>query len=77
MDLPITIHNQPVPKYIKKGDTRGVESTHKWENGKWVAAVRPNGLLVGLIQNLASPMPASWNQIVPWLREIDALRQEA
>ena len=23
---------------------------------------------------LASPMPASWNQIVPWLRQIDGLR---
>jgi hypothetical protein len=28
-------------------------------------------------QGLASPMPASWNRIVPWLRQIDGLRQAA
>ena len=26
---------------------------------------------------VASPMPASWNQIVPWLRRIDGLRRAA
>ena len=26
---------------------------------------------------MASPMPASWNQIIPWLRQIDGLRQVA
>jgi hypothetical protein len=28
-------------------------------------------------ENLASPMPASWNQIASWLRRIDNLRQAA
>ena len=26
---------------------------------------------------LASPMPASWNQIAGWLEQIDSLRQAA
>jgi len=26
---------------------------------------------------MASPMPASWNQIGPWLRQVDALRRAA
>jgi hypothetical protein len=26
------------------------------------------------LQAVASPMPASWNQIVPWLRQMDELR---
>ncbi len=30
--------------------------------------------LIELPQALASPMPASWNQIVSWLRQIDGLR---
>ena len=30
--------------------------------------------IVGLPTFVASPMPASWNQIVPWLRQIDGLR---
>ena len=29
------------------------------------------------VTNLASPMPASWNQIVAWLKQIDAVRQAA
>jgi hypothetical protein len=50
IDLPIKILNQPVPKYIKKGDTRGTENI-----GKWAATTRPERLLVGLVQNVASP----------------------
>ena len=45
-------------KYIKKGDTRGTEHI-----GKWSAQTRPGGLLVGLIQMVASPAgfePAFW-----------------
>ena len=72
IDLPIRIHNQP--------------------KQKWMTQTRPGGLLVGLIQkvaspprhgdsyqiqNVASPVPASWNQIVPWLRQIDRLRLAA
>jgi hypothetical protein len=34
-------------------------------------------LLSGVIRKLASPMPASWNQIGPWLRQIDAIRRAA
>jgi hypothetical protein len=50
MELPIKILNQPVPAYIKKGDTRGTENI-----GKWTAQTRPGGLLVGLVQSVASP----------------------
>ena len=32
---------------------------------------------ISLATAMASPMPPSWNQIVPWLRQIDALRQAA
>jgi hypothetical protein len=37
------------------------------------------GLLEGLQPTLhvASPMPASWNQIVAWLKQIDAVRLAA
>jgi hypothetical protein len=28
-------------------------------------------------RRLASPMPASWNQIAGWLKQIDSLRQAA
>lgn len=45
IDLPIRIPNEPAPKYIKRGDTRG----------KWVAKTKPGGLLVGLVQSVASP----------------------
>jgi hypothetical protein len=45
IDLPIKVLNEPKPHYIKKGDTRGI----------WRAQTRPGGLLVGLIQNVASP----------------------
>jgi hypothetical protein len=38
-------------------------------------------LLTGMVPELsravASLMPASWNQIVPWLRLLDGLRQAA
>jgi hypothetical protein len=29
------------------------------------------------LDEMASPMPASWNQITLWLRQIDALREAA
>ena len=34
-----------------------------------------NGIVVATA--LASPMPASWNQIAGWLKQIDSLRQAA
>ena len=37
--------------------------------------VRP--LLAGVVRNLASLPPASWNQIAGWLKQIDGLRQLA
>lgn len=42
-------------------------------------AVVKTGLIDGLaeISDVASLMPASWNQIVPWLRAIDQLRRAA
>jgi hypothetical protein len=43
LDLPIRVHNEPMPK--------------------WMAAARPEGLLVGLVQSVASPAgfePAFW-----------------
>jgi hypothetical protein len=41
----------------------------------WQALGGPEGLLGGILSTkLASPMPASWNQIVSWLRQIDGLR---
>lgn len=49
IDLPIKIHNDPVPAYIKKS-----VANHK-RTGKWSTQTRPGGLLVGLIQNVASP----------------------
>lgn len=58
INLPIKILNQPIPKYIKRGDTRGTENI-----GKWAANTRPGGLLVGLVQNVASPTgfePVFW-----------------
>ena len=63
IDLPIKVHNEPVRNYIKKDGGRGAGSARRFINGKWVAAVRPNGLMVGLIQNLASPTgfePVFW-----------------
>ena len=39
--------------------------------------LRPAGETEGGAQAMASPMPASWNQIAPWLREIDGLRRAA
>ena len=65
MNLPIRILNQPVPSYITKGDTRGV----------WRAETRAGGLLVGLVQSVASPTTASWNQIASWLREMQKLQK--
>ena len=42
-------------------------------------AVAKTGLIDGLaeIHDVASPTPASWNEIVAWLKRIDALRQAA
>ena len=50
MELPIKILNQPMPKHIKKGDTRGTENM-----GRWAANTRPGGMLVGIVQSVASP----------------------
>jgi hypothetical protein len=48
------------------------------EGADWEAAPKTE-LLEGLtpIQAGSSPMPASWNQIASWLRQIDGLRQAA
>jgi hypothetical protein len=69
IDLPIKILNQAVPSYITKGDTRGTE------NIKWTAQTRPGGMLVGLVQNVASHGTPSWNQILTSLRALDLLRK--
>ena len=59
IELPgIRIANQPVPKYITKGDTWVTDNI-----GKWTAQTRPGGLLVKLVQSVASPAgfePAFW-----------------
>jgi hypothetical protein len=39
-------------------------------------AVLP-ALGTGLQETVASPMPASWNQIASWLKQIDLLREAA
>ncbi len=44
------------------------------------ATIAPDRLLSGVIDlptKMASPMPASWNQIAGWLKQIDSLRQVA
>lgn len=61
MDLPIKVLNQPIPPYIKRGDTRGTENI-----GKWTATTRRGGLLVGLVQNVASPRGPG----AVWSREV-------
>ncbi len=43
----------------------------------WAATFDSGGLLSGLDLDVASLMPASWTQVVSWLRQIDALRQVA
>jgi hypothetical protein len=43
---------------------------------RWDAETKTD-LLDGIVLHMASPMPASWNQIGPWLRQIDALRRAA
>jgi len=35
------------------------------------------GIASAVPQSIASPMPASWNQIAGWLKQIDSLRQAA
>ena len=40
----------------------------------WMTYTRGTGLLAGLVQTMASLMPASWNQIVSWIRQIAALQ---
>ncbi len=58
IDLPIKVLNQPVPTFIKPGDVRGTERI-----GKWAVNTRPGGMLVGLVQNVASPTgfePVFW-----------------
>lgn len=44
---------------------------------KWVAAARPEGLAVGLVQSVASPIYASWNQLYLWMRAVDSMRWTA
>lgn len=43
----------------------------------WAASSNPAGLLTGLVQRMASLMPASWNRIVPWLRAVNELGRVA
>jgi hypothetical protein len=68
IELPIRVENEPIPKFMKRGDERG---QLKWKDGRWVnadeskwsAKTRPGGMLVGLIQNVASPTgfePVFW-----------------
>ncbi len=54
----------------------GVGMVSKDELLYWQANTKPAGLFDGLSQ-LASPTPASWNQITAWLQQIDGLRQAA
>jgi hypothetical protein len=65
VQLPIKILNQPIPKYIKKGDTRGMENI-----GKWGVHTRAGGLLVGLVQSVASPAGQGDSySVLPFLRQ--------
>ena len=57
MDLPIKILNQPISPYIKRGDMRG------HENLKWGVNTRRGGMLVGIVQNVASLTVATSNHI--------------
>jgi hypothetical protein len=36
--------------------------------GKWIAAAKPEGLTVGLIQSVAFPSASSWNQIAAFIK---------
>jgi len=38
---------------------------------------RPGGLLMGLVEDVASLVPASWNHVALWLGQIDGLRRAA
>ncbi len=60
------------------GPTRDAprDNRHRRQIIEWEAQTRPEGL-DGLYNIMASPMPASWNQIASWLRQIDTLRQAA
>jgi hypothetical protein len=71
IDLPIHVMNTPRPSYIKAG-TQGTERIPTWG-----AHTRPGGLLTGLVQKLASPIYASWNQLYLWIRAVDGLRRAA
>jgi hypothetical protein len=64
----------PRPSFMRMGDLTGTE------------VIRPEdtpdaeyGLLLERAygKGLASPMPASWNQIARWLKQIDGVRQAA
>src|SRR5437773_11453188 len=61
---PITLWPLPRPDFIR-----------------WEAPTKAVGLLDGIEDApsiwLASPTAASWNQILPWLRQIDGLRPAA
>lgn len=50
---------------------------HNEPKPKWMAAARPEGLTVGLIQSVASLSTPSWNQILSFLRQMAQLRETA
>jgi len=41
---------------------------------RWMTTTRPAGMLVGLIEGLASQSTPTWNQIVSFLRDIEKLK---
>jgi site-specific DNA recombinase len=61
--LPIRVLG-PAPAFVTPGDLRG----------HWEASTRPGGLLVGLVQSVASPSSPSWNQITSFLESMRRLR---
>jgi len=57
------------PAFVPMGDARTVP---------WSAKARAGELFDGTDrQQVASPPPASWNQIMEWLRKVDDLRRAA
>ena len=52
--------------------------TERPKTCKVTGAASLDGLFSAVLSvALASPMPASWNQIANWLKQIDGLRQAA
>ena len=79
MDLPIRILNQPVPKYIKKGDARGCGASKRVPGGCWsgwykVWSPQQTGRVV-IRRSVASPTIPSWNQMREFLMEMRRLRE--